>query len=130
MIRLATVALLGLIPACEGDETVARYGAANVIWHLTEISSDPIDATITMQFPSKGKIAGKAPCNSYSATMTDPYPWFEIGPIAATRMACPALDAETTFFNALASMSQSEILGGTLILRNDAGAEMVFKASE
>ena len=83
-----------------------------------------------MQFPSKGKIAGKAPCNSYSATMTDPYPWFEIGPIAATRMACPALDAETTFFNALASMSQSEILGGTLILRNDAGAEMVFKASE
>ena len=130
MIRLATVALLGLIPACEGDETVAGYGAANITWRLTEISSDPTDATITMQFPSKGKIAGKAPCNSYSSTMSLPYPWFEIGPIAATKMACPALDAETIFFDAIASMSQSEILGDTLILRNDAGAEMVFKASE
>jgi len=48
--------------------------------------------------------------------------------IGATKMACPDLAAENLFFAALAEMTLSEVLGDTLLLSNDKGREMVFKA--
>jgi len=83
-----------------------------------------------MTFPETGKIAGLAPCNRYSGTMEAPYPWFEAGQVVSTRMACPDMQAEAAYLAALASMTQSEVSGNILILRDDAGHEMVFKASE
>lgn len=130
MIRPTALALLALIPACRGDETVAGYGAAGKTWRLTELNGAPFAATATLQFPETGKIVGEGPCNRFSAAMTVPYPWFETGPIQSTEMACSDLDAETAFFEALASMSQSEVLGDVMILRTEDDEEMVFKASE
>ena len=60
--------------------------------------------------------------------MTTPYPWFGATQVASTKMACPDLAAETKFFEALAAMTLSEVLGGVMILSNDKGREMVFKA--
>lgn len=130
MIRVTALALVALVPACQADETLAGYGAAGVTWQLTELAGEPFDARTTLNFPEPGQITGQGPCNRYSTTMTVPYPWFEAGPIQSTKMACPDLAAETAFFQALATMTQSEILGDTLILRNDAEDELVFKASE
>jgi len=123
---------LGLIAlfACKPDETIAGYGAADRVWVLTELDGAAFSAKATMQFPEPGKIAGAAPCNRYSGAMTAPYPWFEAGQLAVTRMACPDIAAESAFFEALSGMTQSEVSGNTLILSNEAGREMVFKASD
>ena len=40
----------------------------------------------------------------------------------------PDLDAEQVYLTALQQMTQVEVLGNTLILRNEAGVEMVFGA--
>jgi len=117
-----------LVSACQKDETVAGYGAADRLWVLQELDGAAFPARATLTFPERGKIAGQAPCNSYRASMESPYPWFRAGPIAATRRACPELDAERRFLESLAAMTQSEVLGGTLILSDETGREMVFKA--
>lgn len=116
--------------ACKPDETIAGYGAADRIWVLAELDGEAFTAKATMQFPEPGRIAGDAPCNAYSGAMTAPYPWFEAGQIAVTRRACPDLAAESAFFEALSGMTQSEVSGDTLILSNEDGREMLFKASD
>lgn len=83
-------------------------------------------ATATITFPKKGQIEGDGPCNSYSATQTAPYPWFEAGPIVATERACADLGAEADFFTALGQVNIAEVSGGTLILSNKDGHELVF----
>ncbi|MEP2028309.1 MAG: META domain-containing protein [Paracoccaceae bacterium] len=121
---LATLFLSG----CTGDETVAGYGAADRIWVLEELDGSPFPAHATLLFPETGKIAGEAPCNRYSGMMTAPYPWFGATQVVSTRKACPDLEAEAKFFDALSDMTLSEVLGNVMILSNDAGREMVFKS--
>jgi heat shock protein HslJ len=130
MLRLVIFAGLFGLGQCGKDETIAGYGASGQLWQLSEIDGTAFAATVTVTFPEPGKIGGNAPCNTYTGTMDAPYPWFEIGPLAVTRMACPDLEFETDFLAALAEMSVSEVSGDTMILSNDAGREMVFKASE
>jgi heat shock protein HslJ len=125
--RFVMLSLLSLIPACQGDETLRAYGAADRIWTLTEIDGHPFTAEATLTFPAEGTIAGAAPCNKYSASMTVPYPWFEAGPIRATKMACADLKAESHFFQALDAMTLSEVLGDILILSTPEGRKMVFR---
>lgn len=130
MLRLAIiVGFLGL-SQCDKDETIAAYGAADQVWALVELDGSAFTAQATLTFPEPGKIAGKAPCNSYHGKMDAPYPWFDAEQVATTRMACPDLKAETAFLAALSEMSLSEVSGDTMILTNDAGREMVFKSSE
>lgn len=129
MRMLLLIALLGL-DMCDRDETVAGYGAADKVWQLTELDGTPFAATATLSFPKPGQIAGEAPCNRYSGTMTTPYPWFDVGQVISTRRACPDLEAEDAFLGALSAMTEAEATGDTLILRNVAGREMVFRAAE
>ncbi|UWR22909.1 META domain-containing protein [Sulfitobacter sp. S190] len=127
LLSLATAALLG---ACQGDETVRAYGGADRVWLLETLDGAPFADRATLTFPETGRIAGDAPCNSYTAAMTAPYPWFDTGPIAATRRSCPALAAETAYLAALDAAALSEVAGDTLILSNTDGLSMVFKAAE
>ncbi|MDX2482808.1 MAG: META domain-containing protein [Pseudodonghicola sp.] len=126
---LFLIALLGL-DMCTKNETVAGYGGAAQIWHLTELDGAPVAATATLSFPAPGQIAGEAPCNRYSGVMTTPYPWFDVGQVISTRRACPAQAAEAGFFKTLGAMSEAEVAGNTLILRNAEGREMVFTAAD
>ncbi|WP_422075358.1 META domain-containing protein [Tranquillimonas rosea] len=47
---------------------------------------------------------------------------------AATRRACPALEAERRYFAALREMTLAEVAEGTLILSTPEGRKMVFQA--
>ncbi|MGC3938402.1 META domain-containing protein [Roseobacter sp. EG26] len=127
MIFPALISLIALA-GCRPDETVSAYGAAGKTWQLVELNGQTVDQIATLTFPEEGRIAGEGPCNSYSAAMTVPYPWFEAGPIASTRRACPDLDFEADYFTALSEMTLSEVLGDTLILSTPEGAQMVFKS--
>lgn len=120
--------VLALIPACQGDESLAAYGAADKVWVLESIDDAPWPVRTTITFPEEGRMAGDAPCNSYFAEQTAPYPWFEAGPIGATRRACPELAQENRYFAALEAMTLSEVSENVLLLSNDAGRTMVFRA--
>ena len=122
--------ILLALGACRADESVRAYGADDKEWRLIELNEHPFTARATLTFPETGRIAGNAPCNSYSGTMTVPYPRFEAGPIAATKMACPDLAAETAFFAALDAVTFSEVLADTMILSNTDGLRMVFTAAD
>jgi len=118
------------LAACRGDETIAAYGAADIKWQLAEIDGQPFVAAATLHFPEPGRITGVAPCNSYSADLDAPYPWFAAQHLTVTRMACDDLTVENQFLQALQDMTLSEVSGNTLILSNVAGREMVFTAAE
>lgn len=108
------------------DETIRAYGAGDTLWTLHTLDGAPFTAPATLRFTARHEIAGRGPCNSYSATMDIPYPWFGTGPIAATKRACPDLAAEATFFKTLRAASQSEVRNGKLILSNEDGVLMTF----
>lgn len=97
-------------------------------WQLVTLDGAAVAATSTLRFDAEGGISGQAPCNRFMAQQTDALPQLAIGPIAATRMACPDLGAEATYLQALGEMTSLARAGDTLVLRNDAGREMVFTA--
>lgn len=126
-LRLPLILFL-FLAACRDDESVRAYGAADKEWQLVELGGEPFNAQATLTFPEAGRIAGSAPCNTYSGPMTVPYPWFEVGAITTTKRACPDLASEAAFFAALKTATLSEVLGDTLILSNPDGLSMVFTA--
>ena len=130
MIRLTAAALLGLIPACQSDETVAAYGGSGVTWTLVEVGGAPFSDSATLEFGEDGQVSGQAPCNRFTFTNSIPYPWFETGPIAATKMACANLQAEDAFLTNLGAMTRAVIADGRMGMANDEGGEMVFTKSE
>lgn len=131
MKSLLTLAiLLTALNACRKDETVRAYGGGDRTWTLKILNDAPFPASATLTFPEAGKIAGRAPCNRYFGAMTVPYPWFDAGPIASTKMACRDLKAEITFLKALEAATLSEVLGNVMILSNTEGLEMVFNATD
>lgn len=113
---------------CSTDETLWAYGAAERDWHLSEWNGTSFEAGGVIRFGPKGAVSGQGPCNSFSAIQAAPYPWFDLGPLAATKRACPGLEAEQRFFEALSSMSFAEVSGDVLILTGQDGPRLVFQA--
>lgn len=128
MIRAAI--LIPLVLGFCKDETLTGYGATGKIFVLETINGADFPGHATISFPGKGRIAGKGPCNSFTATQLQPYPWFQAGPIAATKRHCAKLSAELLYFQALSVMTQSEVSGPHLILSTSEGDAMEFKAEE
>ncbi|NNK15388.1 MAG: META domain-containing protein [Sulfitobacter sp.] len=112
------------------DETLRRYGAADHEWHLVSMRDEPFNARATITFPARHRIAGMAPCNSYTGTNVTPYPWIEVGPIAATRRACPDLQAEMAYFDALQVARVAVVEGDRLILSDEETPLLVFTARD
>lgn len=121
--------MLALLEMCARDETVGAYGAADRDWVLVELDGAEFAARAVLRFPEVGKIAGDGPCNGFSGVMVTPYPWFDVGQLVSTRRACPDLQAEVAYFEALGQMTEAEVSGEVLILRDGTGREMVFRAS-
>ncbi|MEM7076279.1 MAG: META domain-containing protein [Pseudomonadota bacterium] len=120
------LAVTALLPRCAGDETLSGHGASDATWHLSELDGASFPARATLRFPRKGHITGDGPCNSFTGTQSEPYPWFRVEKVASTRRACPDLSRETAFFDALAAMTLAEIGQDILILSNTDGQEMIF----
>ncbi|MBW4707294.1 META domain-containing protein [Roseobacter sp. YSTF-M11] len=131
--RWASLIFLGVsmvLAGCRQDETVSAYGASDKVWRLMEMDDQAVRYRATLTFPEPGQITGEAPCNTYTATMAVPYPWFEAGAISTTRLACPGLADETEFLSTLSDMTLSEVLGDTLILSTPEDRKMVFKSDD
>ena len=115
-----------VLSACKYDESISGYTDSDAIWKLVELDGQPFRARATIAFPSKGKVTGQAPCNTFGSTQIVPLPWFKLGPILSTKMACADIAAEQSFFEALGAMTLAETLDDTMILSNETGREMVF----
>jgi len=73
------------------------------------------------------KAAGFTGCNQFTAPYTVDEEKLEIGPVAATQMACtgPAAEVERAFVAALEQVSSWRIDGGELVLLDDDGEELL-----
>ncbi|MBJ6372683.1 META domain-containing protein [Sedimentitalea sp. CAU 1593] len=122
-------ALTGLaclpLTGCAGDETLTAYGADHRVWRLVEVKGDTRPPPLLLTFAAAGQIQGRTACGEFAGELAAPYPWFEIRPVPRSTPPCRA---DATVLSALAGMTQSEVSGDVLILRNDSGGEMVFRA--
>ena len=114
--------------ACQTNESITTFAGNVTAFMLQSIDGAAFVAKATIDVSEAGKITGHGPCNRYFANQTAPYLWFSTGLIGSTRMACPDLAAEAQFFDALSTMTLVAVLGGTLILADDNGREMLFQA--
>lgn len=124
------IAALLYLTVWQPDETLRRYGGEGIVWEVTTLKGQPFEAEATLTFPRRNVIVGQGPCNRFQSTNTTPYPWFKAGPIAATRMACPALDTEYAFFAALNQATIAVIADRTLTFSTDETELIVLKARD
>lgn len=124
----ALLAPLALLNSCAADESISGYADTGAEYELVEIDGVAFAGRATISFPEAGEVVGQAPCNRYFGAQSEPYPWFNVDGIGATRMACPDLELEIAFLAALQAMTLSEVSGNTLILSNTQGRQMVFVA--
>jgi heat shock protein HslJ len=126
MTRIFLLALL-FLSACGKDEGISGYTDTNAVWGLVQMNGREVPVGITLAFPSRGKLTGRAPCNSYSGAQKAPLPWFEAASVVSTKRACPQMSLETEYFTTLNAMQFSEATGDTLVLNADSGLTLMFK---
>lgn len=104
--------------------------AQTVDLKLVEWDGTAMDAAITLTEFGQSAIAGNAPCNRFFGQITQlAGDQIAIGPLAATKRACPDLALEQKFLTALQSMTRISRAEGTIVLGSDEGASMVFTRS-
>ena len=81
------------------------------------------DSRMYVQFEADGQLGGHGGCNRFFASYEINEGVLEIGPIGATRMACPepAMSFEISLFEALESVSSASFNGQRLVLINPGG---------
>ena len=117
------------IPACVltlALATTSGAGAAELAgseWRPVEIGNlqVPPGAELFVRFAGEGKLEGHGGCNRFFGSYKIAVDRVEIGPLGATRMACPEGrgDIEIPFLKMLNLVTAYKLDGGTLSLLAD-----------
>ena len=112
---LAGLVLAGLFSLPVQAQTLSGF------WRVTAMAGHalPADAEATIDFAA-GRIAGRAFCNRFSATIEREGPELTVGKAATTRMACPPhlLALEATFLDILGRTTSATVAAdGGLTIR-------------
>jgi copper homeostasis protein (lipoprotein) len=117
--------------------TIANAPITDTYWKLTELLGKQVDTTIKrkplfLQFDSTGSVTGSGGCNSIRGTYTaDPNGKLMLSKMISTRMACPAMQDESAFLQALSKVNTYIIAGKQLQLTTGKMAPMlVFEAAK
>ena len=97
------------------------------IYHL--ISDDPALQRVTLEIDGT-RVSGQGPCNRYFGSITHPDAGsngIQVGPIASTKMACPYLSAEHSYFQDLQGVSMVKVVPDGLVLTTSDQTKLVFK---
>ncbi len=74
-------------------------------WQLVDLAGSGVAENVraTLAFPEANKVSGNASCNRFSGPVQISGNEIKLGPLGATRMACPepAMSQETKYLNAL-----------------------------
>lgn len=117
-----------LLVGCQGRTPPADQTSPVItdqIWTLKELEGQPLDSTGLLNPPtlllatSDSRMSGNAGCNRMAGSYTLGAGTIEFGPLAMTRMACPAMGLETRFTSALAAVRQYRIETNQLLLLAD-----------
>lgn len=78
---------------CGGDTMTAIEGG----WRIIRLGNDqpPEGTVLTVEFGRDGQVGGKSGCNRYGGSFTLSGEGLSLGPLRATRMACPPGQMET-----------------------------------
>jgi heat shock protein HslJ len=122
----------GAAPAPDSSTSVAPEAPAPAApaaalegteWRLVDIGGQPsptgADSTRHPGFTllAEGrKVQGSAGCNRMTGTYQLDGQELKFGPLATTRMACPAMQTETAFLKALEATTRYEVSGSSLTL--------------
>ncbi|MEC7377223.1 MAG: META domain-containing protein [Pseudomonadota bacterium] len=111
---------------CGGDRQRLFRGA---LWIVDDIGDTGIidRSRVTIEFLDNNRIAGRASCNRYSGSYELRGEGIEVGPVAATRMACaPALMAqEQRFLDILQAATDIRIGQQGELLLTSAGGKVI-----
>lgn len=138
---LSLVAVVAVLAACggtddgatssttAGDGAPEEGGADDAVlgrtWVLDALTVDGEDATAeggsvpTVSFTAEGEVSGSGPCNQYFGSYVRDGESVEIAGLGWTEMACldqSVMEAETAFFDALATVTTMAVVDGRLVL--------------
>lgn len=83
----------------------------------------PDDTDMFLQFDANGQVSGHGGCNRFTGAYEFGAAALRLGPLAATRMACPepAASFEISLLDALQTATTTTISANLLTMRNDRG---------
>ena len=108
-----------------GNDNCRLPGAnlTNTRWRLSALGDEIVDANSEQQpyltLDSDGKVHGNAGCNGLNGSYQHDDNSLSFGPIATTRKACPDMEGEQAFLQALKAASGYRIDGELLTLFDD-----------
>ena len=126
---LAALAVVAGLDACQdaGQRSVALLQPGDR-FAVVRIDGAPAPDDVSLEVGPGGRVAGRAPCNRYSAQLTEGGGAMAAGALVMTRMACadPARNlAETRFATALGAVTAARRTGGGIALTDPEGRERI-----
>ncbi|GHC09533.1 hypothetical protein GCM10007291_02130 [Gemmobacter nanjingensis] len=128
---LATLSLVFLAACQPGGEPSASQPVPTEaelarVWRLERLNGETFAERATLDLTDPARATGQAPCNRWFAAREGQLPAFRFGMFGATRMACPALEAESRYLGAMAEVDAASLRDGRLILTGPDGLKLEF----
>ena len=128
LLRIAVVAVAGTLIAgccnCRAYQKKARRPLVGTEWQLIQLGGEtirPEKGTFTLTLLAEGnRLSG--------VYKTDDKRTLKMGPIASTMMACPGMEREHAFAQALEATTHYDMDGPMLLLLSDGELRAVFQA--
>ncbi len=115
-----------------GESTASADDLTGQTWILVSQAGEAVDPSLgtSATFGADGRVTGGGGCNQYNASYSTDGDTIAIGPISATRMACPPhVDAaESAYFSALENATGFAIDGPDLVIATTDGSTLEFQA--
>ncbi len=132
----AGAALLALAVGCchcRAYQQKNRRPLVGTEWQLVQLGGvtyAPETERFTLLFGEENHLSGIGACNRISGSYTaGEKNALSIGPLAATRMACPGMEREMEFFEAVESTTRYDMDGEMLLLLDGDTLKAVFQAA-
>jgi heat shock protein HslJ len=124
---LYAAALISMVgpTALMADGTPVPAKGVPMAWTLNSVDGEQVTYKVTLDNSTDGRIAGRAPCNTYFGRFDVADGKVTVGPIASTRMACAEMASETAYLQMLQAVDQIEQSPGQLVL-SGAGHTLSF----
>lgn len=121
---LAILAVAGCAATAPAPEPGAPPALEGVLWRLAEFDGAAVNTDVTLAV-ADDRVRGAGPCNRYFGGFAQEGAVVAIGPVAATRRACPRLELEQRYFAALTEAASAEVAGHRLTLLDRNGAALM-----
>ncbi len=137
LLRIAVVAVAGALIAgccnCRAYQKKTRRPLVGTQWQLIQLGGETVSPEkdkFTLTLLAEGnRLTGVGACNRLTGIYkTDDKRTLKLGPIASTMMACPGMEREHAFTQALEATTHYDMDGPMLLLLSNGELKAVFQA--